>query len=547
VSHVDDLESQPPASWKAQDHLFRLHGLAELGIIGELPRVQLRRILQDARLGLAFNLAEVGVVEAGRYRRICSISDADYHLEQPIRERALTCTQPLVVFDIRSDPAFAACTRASAGIRSALFWPARSTGTRCVLSMAWEVPLREFITEEEIRYFDFLAALVSRLIDAIESGAESRSMPSPDIESIDWSSLRAHLTRAIAETTRTREGLGLLCVADPGPPVAPAQPRERLESVVRKSELCERFGEHVWLVIRGVHRDQDLEQIAHRIKHETNAGSVGFALCPRDGITPEDLIGHALAQIAAGSPAASQPEAPSLQALSHFVLCYQPIVSARSGEPLGAEVLPRWLEPQDVRSARNALDIAEAQRQLTEFDALVLRTAVQSTAALRQNGRLQIHVNLSQLDTALLEYVSSRGAAVNGMALELSEEQLASQPQSGAAFIRACRERGYRVGLARFGCGHLTLAALSQIHLDFVKISIRALRESTPQLGIDALRMLIDQAHHASSLVIAEAVESSAEQAWLVASGVDALQGYAIASPLTEPDFQAWLQYRGGR
>jgi len=43
--------------------------------------------------------------------------------------------------------------------------------------------------------------------------------------------------------------------------------------------------------------------------------------------------------------------------------------------------------------------------------------------------------------------------------------------------------------------------------------------------------------------VIAENVETDMMREWFVANGADALQGFAICSPLTGPDMREWLRY----
>jgi EAL domain-containing protein (putative c-di-GMP-specific phosphodiesterase class I) len=43
-------------------------------------------------------------------------------------------------------------------------------------------------------------------------------------------------------------------------------------------------------------------------------------------------------------------------------------------------------------------------------------------------------------------------------------------------------------------------------------------------------------------VVIGEAVETAAQHQWLLANGVDAVQGFAISSPLAEQDFSEWLR-----
>jgi EAL domain-containing protein (putative c-di-GMP-specific phosphodiesterase class I) len=62
-----------------------------------------------------------------------------------------------------------------------------------------------------------------------------------------------------------------------------------------------------------------------------------------------------------------------------------------------------------------------------------------------------------------------------------------------------------------------------------------------------ATKAAIKQAHLFGWSVIAENVEDEAQREFLLAAGVDAMQGYYICSPLTYRDFANWIRYRAAQ
>ena len=111
------------------------------------------------------------------------------------------------------------------------------------------------------------------------------------------------------------------------------------------------------------------------------------------------------------------------------------------------------------------------------------------------------------------------------------------------------RAWGYRVGLSGFGSRGLPFSVTGRLKIDFVKLatdltSAAALRTLHPG---NALKAAIEYAHNLGWSVIAENVEEERQKDWLLASGVDALQGYYICTPLVETDFARWVRYRTQR
>ncbi|HLI97169.1 MAG TPA: diguanylate cyclase [Candidatus Baltobacteraceae bacterium] len=562
----------------------RLQTIAEIGVIGESPLEQTRRILEDSVAALQFDYGEFGEAngEADSYVRLCVVGAGAENLERGVGWRGLDREKPFAVFDTVQEGFDDEAVRAL-GLKSLLFWPFTAEGKRCVLCFGWKRLLDEFISEEEIEYIDVLVTLVARLLKALDQarGIAERA----DTDSLtgipNRNAVLQHLGTVIAASQRSGANAAVLYIDlnhfkrindEHGHAVGDAALRgvaSRLKSVLRKHEVIGRLGgDEFCLVVSSFREEDELQIIARRVldtlSEPTNvgngltlytSGSIGIAIYPRDGTTAAELLSRAdqamyRAKVerspsfafygAAAVTAVEQPMRIDLADFSkRFVLCYQPIVAARSGRPIAAEVLSRWLQDDGMRLPGKFLQAAQEQGVLSKLDGLILQSAMQRVAH-HHAGHCVLHVNVSEPDPAFADSLPALTAPV---ALELSEEQVADNTDGYLDFAAACRARGYRVGISRFGWGRLPLRALAEMRPDFVKISMADVRESAARRGErDYLRTMIDQAHRMSALVIAEAVETESEREWLVASGVDALQGYEISSPLAEEDFFLWLR-----
>ncbi|HKU66278.1 MAG TPA: GGDEF domain-containing phosphodiesterase, partial [Candidatus Baltobacteraceae bacterium] len=284
------------------------------------------------------------------------------------------------------------------------------------------------------------------------------------------------------------------------------------------------------------------------------SASIGIAIYPQHGESAEQLVEHAdtamyQAKRRAGDGfaiyGAPPPEESSGNTVRHllgaqlvnavmdreFFLCYQPMVYARTGKPLAAEALLRWLHPtMGMLSPEKFLREPHDTEALHRVERWVLASALEKQSRLFALGRrLTMHINISEANLDLLDLTHE---SLPDLRLEISEDAIATNEKRFVRFIQAARERGLRVGLSNFGAGRLSLAVLASLPLEFVKV--------TP----DVSAPVIETAHHFGWMVIAENVEEMRQREALVTLGVDALQGYYVCSPLAESDFDNWLEYQ---
>ena len=235
---------------------------------------------------------------------------------------------------------------------------------------------------------------------------------------------------------------------------------------------------------------------------------------------------------------------------------YQPIVALADGRPAAAEALLRWhhpelgllmpdlflpmLEESSMAEEIGAWTIREACRQAARWNAdggAGLRIGVNVTAAQFKSGRL-----VSVVEAAL----RATGLAPGRLCIEITEQsQLADTGQTRAT-LAALKDLGVLVAIDDFGTGYSSLGYISRLKPDELKVD----KSLVTDVDTDAERAgvvvaALAMARSLRLLVVAEGVETEAEQAFLQAHGCDMAQGFLHARPIPAPEFEAWLAAAG--
>ncbi len=557
---------------------LQLRNLLESGIVGEPYIAQAQQLLTHALGSMSMHYAELGACDGdpAAYVTLCVAGEG---VDGPgVGHHGMQARRPRMIFDValeerlRRDQAVQRLK-----LRSLLFWPFEVEQRRYVLTLASTKPRATFVSKDETAYVEILIGLLTQVLRVEEQQAQVVQLAT--IDPLTGMPNRAavldHLTRSIHAAEREQQRVAVFYIDLDGfkrvndehghaaGDEALRQIATRLQSVLRKNEMCGRLGgDEFCAIVTAFHDEEDLHPIASRMLQVFRApiainegmvessASIGIAVYPRDGANANELIAHAdramyrakretggavtfasdLERAHAATPTALTVDAAHFQ--NEFVLCYQPIVSARTGRVIAAEVLPRWLKHGSMCTPDVFLRMARDQGTIDALDALVFRAAYERLSSSLPAARITLHVNIDKPNEEILKISRTRSLPA---ALEFSAEQVASQPDEYRQYIEACRAHGFYVGLAHFGSESVSLQTFLQLELDFVKVSKA---HWDPKL--------ISQAQRMGYTVIAEGVETVVDQRWLSASGADALQGFAIESPLAEQDFVTWMaRYNG--
>lgn len=247
---------------------------------------------------------------------------------------------------------------------------------------------------------------------------------------------------------------------------------------------------------------------------------------------------------------------------SQFLLHYQPQVG-RGGQLTGAEVLVRWQHPvRGLVSPAEFIPLAEETGMILRLGHWVLEAACTQLAqwddADLSNRSSQVerlaHVTMSvnvsprqfhQEDFVeqVLGVLERTGANPQRLKLELTESLLVSNVEDVILKMTALKAKGVGFSLDDFGTGYSSLSHLKRLPLDQLKIDQSFVRDILTDANDAAIaQMVIALGASLGLVVIAEGVETEAQQAFLASQGCHAYQGYWFSRPLPIDEFIAFAK-----
>ena len=238
-----------------------------------------------------------------------------------------------------------------------------------------------------------------------------------------------------------------------------------------------------------------------------------------------------------------------------FTLVYQPMLDARSGRVVGCEALLRWQHPRrGLLAPADFIDTARQCRLMADIDAWVLEAACAELARwLGQGlapGRLALNLSVQQarnpaLSEALRDALERHALVPAMLELELTEDAFLDDPDGVSRALARWRALGLGLTVDDFGVGYSSLSQLKRLRPQRLKIDCSLVRG----LPHDAEDRALAQAMFAMAAalgieVLAEGVETPAQQQWLLAQGCALQQGHLHGTPLPAEAFAAWLASR---
>lgn len=311
----------------------------------------------------------------------------------------------------------------------------------------------------------------------------------------------------------------------------------------------------------------------HHVHSTTSVGAVLFSGLSQ---TVEDLVKHAdLAMYAAKTAgrnairffdpmmqaavtARAQLENDLRMALEEgqFLLHYQIQVGGGSKEPVGAEALIRWMHPvRGMVPPCEFIPLAEETGLIVPIGQWVLQTACAQLRRWQDDARtqrLRLSVNVSARQFRQADFIEQvhaimlqTGAPPDRLELELTESLPLDNVDETIAKMNGLRALGLRFSIDDFGTGQSSLAYLTRLPLDQLKIDQSFVRN----IGIqrtDALivQTIIGMAQSLGIDVIAEGVETDEQRAFLAQHGCTFWQGYLFSRPVPIQELEEDLRDR---
>jgi diguanylate cyclase (GGDEF)-like protein len=349
---------------------------------------------------------------------------------------------------------------------------------------------------------------------------------------------------------------------------------ERLKGILREGDLLARLGGDEFVVALldadGERGAMMAQRIAARLQEPFQLGavraqigaSIGISIAPGDAVEGADLLRCAdlamyRAKIA-GLPFAIYNEeldgrgnriglVEDLRAAISgrtLELHYQPQIECATGAVVALEALVRWNHPRLGNiPPLEFLPLAEDAELIDPLTELVLDMALAQCARWHAQGSdVSVCVNLSstnlhdpQLPQLVRAALTRHRVAPGSLVLEVTETTAITDFNRSQQTIKLLRDLGLVVSVDDFGAGFTSLAYLSSLAVDELKLDrsfIHGLASAPDARNQALVRSTIELAHALGLRVVAEGIEDEECLELLVELGTDLAQGYLISRPL---------------
>jgi diguanylate cyclase (GGDEF)-like protein/PAS domain S-box-containing protein len=353
---------------------------------------------------------------------------------------------------------------------------------------------------------------------------------------------------------------------------------QRLKSCLRAGDTLARWGgDEFTLLLSQINQPGDAAQVATKIltalkqpfpilEYQLNLNlSIGIALYPQDGKTPETLLKNAdiaLYRIkeegggnyqyynSALNPHDEREELLILENSLHhalekqqFLLLYQPQINIKTGKVTAMEALIRWQHPQlGEISPDKFIPLAEANGLIIPIGEWVLYHACRQNRLWQNAGLspIKIAVNLSarqfrqdNIANIVEKILEKTGLEPNYLELEITETSIIQNYDYAGKILTDLNSLGVQISMDDFGTGYYCLDYLKKFPFQKIKIDrcfVRDLQNNPQDLAI--ISAVVTLGNGFELQVVVEGVETKQQLELLQSLQSEQMQGYLFSPPL---------------
>ncbi|MCR5556932.1 MAG: EAL domain-containing protein [Butyrivibrio sp.] len=231
-----------------------------------------------------------------------------------------------------------------------------------------------------------------------------------------------------------------------------------------------------------------------------------------------------------------------------FEAYYQPIVDAKSGDIVSAELLIRWKHKDlGMVSPGVFVPVIEEEGKISALDSFMLDCGINFVAERlkNKNNAVPCAINLSRVDfydfafiESILERIKQIGIPAKMIRIEVTESAYADLETKAMEYLTKMKKAGIKILLDDYGSGMSSLSMLETFDFDIIKLDLGFIRK----IGINdkteaIITSTIQLAHAIGAKVTAEGVETDKQLKFLLNADCDYIQGYYFYKPMPEKEF----------
>lgn len=351
------------------------------------------------------------------------------------------------------------------------------------------------------------------------------------------------------------------------------QVAERLNSSIRDCDSVARLGGDEFAIVgHNVASPKAAVVLAERIikafsapfivegVRRTCSTSVGIALAPSDGETPETLLRNADSALyrakrdgRAGycffedQDAAAVEERRGLErdlraaiGTDEIGVEFQPFYSLRAESVAGFEALARWSHPRlGAIPPTVFIPIAEEAGLIQELGEQIFDAACREAATWPDQLRLAVNFSVVQFRSeGVAELIERKldgfGLAPHRLEIEITESVFMARAERAVVILERLGQLGVKISLDDFGTGYSSLTSLRKLPLTRLKIDRSFVADVVADPECDwIVCAVLGLAANLQIAVTAEGAETIEQVAFLRQHGCDEVQGFIVSQPVS--------------
>lgn len=233
------------------------------------------------------------------------------------------------------------------------------------------------------------------------------------------------------------------------------------------------------------------------------------------------------------------------------LLVYQPKIDVRSGKIVGVETLARWWNKErGILGPGAFIPLAEEKSLIDDLTNTIYRKAVHQAAEWQsENIDLRAAINFSvnsfsrqEFCDFLVDTVQQCNIDPSNLCLEITETQAMTIAVNCLESIIGMRLNRFGLSIDDFGTGNSSLAQLKNIPFTELKVDRAFVTGATSnESALAILEASISLARKLEMVVVAEGVETREDWDLVQDLGVDYVQGFYCARPMSNEDLMGFM------
>lgn len=238
---------------------------------------------------------------------------------------------------------------------------------------------------------------------------------------------------------------------------------------------------------------------------------------------------------------------------SEFSLHFQPQMDAGSGHIIGLEALARWHHPTlgSIPPSR-FIPLAEETGLIQPLGDWVFWETCRHVRLLKNLGisgvRVAVNISAQQLrhenlPLAVYGALACYDLTADDLELEITESTAMQNPEITTAILRQLSSMGIAQAIDDFGTGYSSLSYLKHLPIQRLKLDqsfVKDIESDTSDAAICSATIALG--HNLGLELVAEGVETIAQQDFLTKLGCDFLQGFLYSKPLPFEQLVGFIQ-----